>query len=233
MTGKRFTQIQRLLWAVFLGCWVCWGSSGAALATGVSDLPASPPANNHWVIDYAEVLNRPTVGRLDKTLTELARQTGYQVHLVTVNRLDYEETALSLAHKVFQRWFPTQAAQTDQAVIVLATRVAQAALEAGVDLQTVLAPDVAKSIVEDNLLIPVRADAYNQGALDAVNRLAAVLSGRPDPGPPQVADLSLEGTFASRAETEEQRGISTTLVIVLLVIATVVPMATYYWYVLR
>jgi len=62
----------------------------------------------------------------------------------------------------------------------------------------------------------------------------AVLSGQPDPGAPvfnEAFDTLSESTFASAETTEENRGNNAVLLIVLLVLATVIPMATYYWYV--
>ena len=57
----------------------------------------------------------------------------------------------------------------------------------------------------------------------------AVLSGEPDPGPPAIVDnIQVEGTFATAEETEATKSDSTTLVIFLLIGATVIPMVTYY-----
>jgi uncharacterized protein len=65
--------------------------------------------------------------------------------------------------------------------------------------------------------------------LGASDRLAAVLSGRPDPGPPTLTDnVQVEGTFATPEQTKESN--ATVWVIGFLVVATVVPMATYYFY---
>jgi uncharacterized protein len=41
------------------------------------------------------------------------------------------------------------------------------------------------------------------------------------------------GNFATIEETRKQKDFSTAVVIVLLILATVIPMVTYYWYVLR
>jgi hypothetical protein len=68
----------------------------------------------------------------------------------------------------------------------------------------------------------------NQGVLDAVNRLSLVVSGEPDPGPPEVKVVEVESNFKSAEETDVQG--SSVLVIVLLLAATIIPMATYYWY---
>lgn len=43
----------------------------------------------------------------------------------------------------------------------------------------------------------------------------------------------VEGTFATAAETRRMKDLWTGVVLVLLILATVIPMVTYYWYVLR
>lgn len=79
-------------------------------------------------------------------------------------------------------------------------------------------------------MMPLRdGNKYNQAFLDASDRLVAVISGNPDPGPPVVEEtIQTEGTFA-RAEDTDDRS-ATVIVVVLLVLATVIPMATYYFY---
>jgi uncharacterized protein len=77
----------------------------------------------------------------------------------------------------------------------------------------------------------LEGDKYNQAFLAASDRLGAVLSGKEDPGPPAFDDsFDSESTFASAEATAENRGSTTILLVVLLVLATVIPMATYFWY---
>jgi uncharacterized protein len=59
--------------------------------------------------------------------------------------------------------------------------------------------------------------------------MVAVLSGLEDPGPPEVKELNIEGTFTTAEETDDRS--ATIWTIVLLVLATVIPMVTYFWYV--
>ena len=71
---------------------------------------------------------------------------------------------------------------------------------------------------------------YNQAFLDASDRLGVILSGQPDPGPPIVQEkINTEGTFTKAEDTDQ--GSATVWVIGLLVVATIIPMATYFFYV--
>ena len=59
--------------------------------------------------------------------------------------------------------------------------------------------------------------------------MVAVLSGLEDPGPPAVKELNIEGTFTTAEDTDDRSAAIWT--IVLLILATVIPMVTYFWYV--
>ncbi|MBV8885815.1 MAG: TPM domain-containing protein, partial [Chroococcidiopsidaceae cyanobacterium CP_BM_RX_35] len=131
---------------------------------------------------------------------------------------------------LFKKWFPTPTAQANQTLLVIDTLTNGSAIRSGDAVRPLLTEDIANSVIAETLLAPLRAgDKYNQALLDASNRLVAVLSSQPDPGPPQIAEtIKTEGTFKSSEETEASN--ATIWVIGLLVAATVIPMATYYLY---
>jgi len=199
-----------------------------AHATGVSEVPK--PKAGTWIVDQAEVLSRSNEGKIATVLRDLAKETGNEVRLVTIHRLDYGETIESFTNKLFDLWFPTPEASANQTVLVLDNLTNNVALRAGETVKTKLSDDVAQSVTQETVLIPLKeGNKYNQALLGASDRLAAVLSGRPDPGPPALTDnVQVEGTFATPEETKESN--ATVWVIGFLVVATVVPMATYYFY---
>ncbi len=196
-------------------------------ATTVYDLPSQ--VSSSGVVDSADVLSRLTVGKLDKALQSLAESTGQQVHLVTIERLDYDDTIAAFTDRLFARWFPTPESQDNQTVLVLATLTNQGGIHSTAG--EALPPDIATSVAEDTLLAPLRQGGgkYNKALVDAGDRLVAVLSGQPDPGAPDVGGVDVEATFASAEETDDRN--ATVWVVVLLVVATVVPMVTYFAYV--
>lgn len=171
----------RWFWLGLLALWLWWGPLAPAWATAVTDLPPSPPATP--VLDEADVFSPSTLKQVNRTLTQLAKDTGFQVHVVSLRRLDYGETASSFGEKLFQRWFPDGGAR--QVLLTVVARTATGDLQAGSEAAARLSPATAVSIVQDTLLKPVRNNVYNQALLDTVARLQAVLSGQPDPGPPR------------------------------------------------
>ncbi|PSB23727.1 photosystem II repair protein Psb32 [Stenomitos frigidus] len=199
-----------------------------ANATGAGEVPK--PKVGTWVLDQAEILSRSNEGKIATALGDLAKQTGSEVHFVTIHRLDYGETIETFTNKLFDLWFPTQEASANQTLLVLDNLTNNVALSAGDAVKTKLSDELAESVTQETVLIPLKeGNKYNQALLGASDRLVAVLSGRPDPGPPALIDnVQVEGTFATPEQTKESN--ATIWVIGFLVVATVVPMATYYFY---
>jgi uncharacterized protein len=204
-------------------------SAAPAYATSLYEVP--PVSEETRVVDLGDIISRFNEGKLTDTLNDLADKTGQEVHFVTIRRLDYDETIESFTTKLFQQWFPTPEVGATQTLVVLDSLTNNSAIATGEKVKSLMSDETAKSVVQETMQAPLqKGDRYNQAFLDASDRLVAVLSGEPDPGPPVIVDnVKTEGTFASREETAQSNAVP--WVIGLLIAATIIPMATYYWYV--
>ena len=222
-------HLQKLVTAILLVFAVC-GLAAPAIATGLFDLPDFD-AENVWVVDTADAISNANESKLTKTLEQLADQTGQEVRMVAIRRLDYGETVDSLAESIFQDWYPSTEARTNQTLVVLDTLTNNVAIRSGASAKELLVPEISQSLVEDTIGYNIRnGNKYNQAFIDASDRLAAVLAGLEDPGPPEMDDgIQIEGTFTKAEDTDD--GSATIWVIGFLIVATIIPMATYYWYV--
>ncbi|MGK7957333.1 MAG: YgcG family protein [Crocosphaera sp.] len=200
-----------------------------AMATGIYDLPVLSSGSDTWVLDQADAISFTNENRLNGQLSKLAQQTGTEVRLIAVRRLDYGVTMEGLADDIFAKWYPSPEEQAQQVILVVDTFTNKTALRQGDETQSLLTDDIATSVVKETVAIPLRSAKYNEAFLEAGDRLVAVLSGNPDPGPPQVQSLNIESTFTSAEDTDDTS--ATIWVVVLMVLATVIPMATYFWYV--
>ncbi|MFN6562400.1 MAG: photosystem II repair protein Psb32 [Nostoc sp. ChiSLP01] len=203
-----------------------------ALATGVYQIPGLTSGNDTWVLDRGEVISRLNEGKISSAFEDLAKETGNEVRIVTIRHFDYGETAQSFTKELFEKWFPTKEAQANQTLLVLDTVTNDTAIVTGDRIKSLLTDSIAESVANETLSTPLRrGNKYNQAFIDASDRLVAVLSGKPDPGPPQITDeVQVEGTFKNAEETKAVQGSATAWVIGLLIAATVIPMATYYIY---
>lgn len=223
-------RIQRLLLPSVMVILASLLFATSASATGVYEIPTITSGEHTWVVDQAEVISRLNEGKISSTLENLANQTGNEVRIVTLRRLDYGETPESFTKALFEKWFPTKEAQANQTILMIDTVTNGAAIITGDKVKSLLPDETAVSVASETLTAPLRGgNKYNQAFLDASDRLVAVLSGEPDPGPPQIADnVQVEGTFKKAEETD--KGNATAWVIGLLIAATIIPMATYYIY---
>ena len=199
-----------------------------ALATGVYNMPNL--TSDTWIVDEADLISRFNEGRISSAFDELAKDTGNEVRIVTVRRLDYGETPESFTKDLFEKWFPSKEAQANQTLLMIDSVTNGTAIITGDKVKSTMSDDIAQSVASETVLVPLRkGNKYNQAFLDAQERLVTVLSGQPDPGPPEVADeVQVEGTFTKAEETDQ--GNATIWVVGLLIAATVIPMATYYIY---
>lgn len=201
-------------------------------ATSPSDVPDISEDNTTWVVDQAEVVSRINEGKLNDVLEDIADTTGAEMKFVVIRRLNYGETVDSFADKLFNQWYPEPEQRQDKVLLVFDTITNNVTLRVGEDLKDRLSEEIAQSVIKDTIGVPIREDnKYNEAFLNASNRLGTVLAGEPDPGPPQVQDdIQVESTFTKAEETDTEN--STVWVVGLLVVATVIPMATYFAYVL-
>ena len=225
--GKKF--LQRLL-VPLLSLFLVTGLVAApASATGVYDLP-NLSAGSTWVVDQADVISLANEGKLSNALKKLAEQTGNEVKMVAIRRLDYGETIDTFADKLFAKWFPTPEEQANQTLLVIDTLTNNSAIRTGEAIKKIVTDKIAESVASETVQVPLREGSkYNQAFLDASDRLVAVLSGQPDPGPPVVKEVNIEGTFTTAEETNDRS--ATIWVIGFLIVATIIPMVTYFWYV--
>jgi uncharacterized protein len=200
-----------------------------AYAIGVDELPDAPPVSH--VLDTAEVLSRFTEGKLTGQFDQLAANQRQDAYVVTFRGLDYEVTIDTFADALFERWFPTPEQQSNKILLVIDKTTDNTAIRTGAAVKATLPDAIADSVAHETILVPLKlGNRYNQAFGDAADRLMAVLTGQSDPGAPVIPDtVNVERNFATPEETKESN--ATIWVIALLVVSTVVPMATYYFYV--
>lgn len=198
-------------------------------ATGISDLP-NPNTEDVWVVDTADAISLSNEGKLTKTLKQLARETGQEVRMVAIRRLDYGETIDSLADEIFSSWY-SEPERANQTLLVVDTLTNNVAIRTGDAAGKLVDREIANSIANDTVGYNLRTgNKYNQAFIDSGDRLVAVLSGQEDPGPPEMVDnVQVAGTFTKAEDTK--RGSATIWIVGFLVLATIIPMATYFWYV--
>ncbi|WP_019498793.1 photosystem II repair protein Psb32 [Pseudanabaena sp. PCC 6802] len=230
---KKFllNQFKRLAIALFTLAIAFQVFTATAIAVEVYDIPELPIGDRTWVQDMAKVLSSTTEGAVRDKIDELAEKTDFQVRFLTVRRIDFGQPTQEFTDLVFDKWFATPESKTNQALIVFATEDHRTAIATGERVKAALSDAIAASITDETMLFPAKKSNYNQAAIDGINRLAAILTGEPDPGPPKVVEVDLPQSSSNFKTAEETDGSSSTIVVIgLLIAATVIPMVTYFWF---
>ena len=177
------------------------------------------------VIDEAEVFSRASRAELEAKLKSFS-DDRVDARLITVRRLDYGFSLSAFGDELLETW--NSPSGNPLLLMLIETQNKRAALIADDELQSQLPASLLTSTARTTMTIPLReGDRYRQASIDGLNRLGTVLSGGDDPGPPQVIErVTLPTNIPTRAETESSN--ATTWVIVLLILGTIIPMATWW-----
>ena len=195
----------------------------AAIAVSPAELGSTRP--DERVLDDADVFSRASRSELEARLDGLV-EDRVDARVITLRRLDYGFSLDSFGEQLIENW--TGSGQEPLLLLLLETQNKRAAIVTDNSLQTQLPPALVKSTARTTMSIPLReGDRYRQASLDGINRLAVVLGGGEDPGPPgEIIRTALPTNVPTQAETEESNAI--TWVIVLLVLGTIIPMLTWW-----
>ncbi|GCE65468.1 hypothetical protein OMCYN_01406 [cyanobiont of Ornithocercus magnificus] len=223
-------RVKRLL-PYLLSCLILLSSIiPAALAVAPQDFPTTLPTDH--VIDGAEVLSRAVRSELEARLQDLERDR-IDARLITLKRLDYGLTLTDFGDKLLKRWAITDQSlvadkQLPLLLLLIESQNKRADIVAASILEDQLPEALLKSTARTTMSQPLRnGDRYRQASLEAIQRLKIVLDGGEDPGPP--VELTREAVPTNIPTVEQTRESNAfTWVIVLLVIGTIVPMATWW-----
>ena len=196
----------------------------AAMAVAPVDFPASAPDES--VTDSAEVLSRASRSDIGARLDQL-HDEKVDARLVTLRRLDYGLSLNQFGDQLLERW-SSNASDLPLLLFLIEAQNKQAAVVADPKLSERLSKDLLTSTARTTMSQPLReGDRYRQSSLDGISRLEIVLSGGADPGPPvEVERTTLPTNIPTAEETKESNAF--TWVIVLLVVGSIVPMATWW-----
>jgi uncharacterized protein len=205
------------------------GLVSPALALSATDFP--PRAPDTHVLDEAHVLSRASSQEIERVLQTFADER-VDAKVITVNKLDYGVSLDQLGDQLLSQWGTTPSGPEgdgpSRLLLLIDAQTRSTAVVASKGLNGRLPAELLSSTADTTMALPLRsADRYRQATLDALSRLATVLQGGEDPGEPAVEEApTVVSNIPSKEETESSNAF--TWVVVLLVIGTVVPMATWW-----
>lgn len=160
-------------------------AAAAQVAAPVPAAPAPPPAPrapklvdvpvpklSARINDYANILPKSDVTRLEFKLAEHERATGQQFALLTVPTLSGVDAA-DFGFTVAQRWKLGRKDHDDGLLVLIALDEHQTDIEVGIGLTPVISDELAASVIREQIGPAFREQKYGAGLNDAFNRLIA------------------------------------------------------------
>ena len=198
----------------------------AGFALSPQDLPAQPP--DKAVLDSADVLSRAGKNEIETRLNQL-ESSKVDARVITVRKLDYGLSLTGFGEELVERWSNNNNTSERPFILFLEeTQNKQAAVVVSAELSDQLPDALLRSTARTTMSQPMRdGERFRQASMDGIERIAMVLNGGEDPGPPiQIERTALPTNVPTVEETSESNAF--TWVIVLLVVGTIVPMATWW-----
>ena len=198
----------------------------AGFALSPQDLPAQPP--DKAVLDSADVLSRAGKNEIETRLNQL-ESSKVDARVITLRKLDYGLSLTGFGEELVERWSNKDNRSERPLILFLEeTQNKQAAVVVSAELSDQLPDALLRSTARTTMSQPMRdGERFRQASMDGIERIAVVLNGGEDPGPPiQIERTALPTNVPTVEETSESNAF--TWVIVLLVVGTIVPMATWW-----
>jgi|TARA_E500000081_G_scaffold64771_1_gene67026 uncharacterized protein len=198
----------------------------AGFALSPQDLPAQPP--DEAVLDSADVLSRAGKNEIETRLNQL-ESSKVDARVITLRKLDYGLSLTGFGEELVERWSNNDNRSERPLLLFLEeTQNKQAAVVISAELSDQLPDALLRSTARTTMSQPMRdGERFRQASMDGIDRIAVVLDGGEDPGPPiEIERTTIPTNVPTVEETRESNAF--TWVIVLLVVGTIVPMATWW-----
>ena len=198
----------------------------AGFALSPQDLPAQPP--DEAVLDSADVLSRAGKNEIETRLNQL-ESSKVDARVITLRKLDYGLSLTGFGEELVERWSNNDNRSERPLLLFLEeTQNKQAAVVISAELSDQLPDALLRSTARTTMSQPMRdGERFRQASIDGIDRIAVVLDGGEDPGPPiEIERTTIPTNVPTVEETRESNAF--TWVIVLLVVGTIVPMATWW-----
>lgn len=197
-----------------------------AFAITTEDFPVARPEGH--VVDSADVLSRVSRSQIEGRLVELGNGR-LDARLITLRKLDYGVSLSNFGSSLIDRW-STNAGEKELPLLLMLidAQTKQTVVLSDSSLRSTLPDALLQSTGRTTMNKPVvGGERYQQASFDAIARLQVVLDGGDDPGPPIETFSAINQTNIPSQE-QTQNSNATLLVVVLMVVGTIVPMATWW-----
>ena len=167
-------QLQRLLKASpFTLAFVLFPFVGLAL--DVKDVPNPQQMNGTWVTDMAEILDEPTEAQLNSVISQLERQNGTEVAVVTVPETAPSASPKEFTTALFKYWGIGKKGQDNGVLLLISKGDRRVEVETGYGVEAILPDAKVGNIINTKITPRFKQGDFKGGTLAGTQALVVAL----------------------------------------------------------
>ncbi len=164
--------IKRAFWAVCL-CLTLILFPLPSSALTVKDVPNPQKGSGGWVTDMARMLSPDAEAKLNQLISELERQTGDKIAVVTVPETTPAPSSKAFATKLFNYWGTGK-----KGVLFLVSKGdRRVEIETGYNIESMLSNAQVSDIIQKEIIPQFRQGSFEEGILAGIKSLVIKLGG--------------------------------------------------------
>jgi uncharacterized protein len=172
MIGRWFF---RSIWALGFVAWL-FALSLPAWGEFAESIPNPRQVDQGWVSDTAEVLSPKAETRINQAISELQRQNGAEIAVVTIKALPNDQSAKELAIELFNAWGIGEEDADNGLLFLVAVNNRRVEVETGYGTEAVLNDARVGRILDQQVIPRFRAGEMEAGIVAGTEAFVAVLS---------------------------------------------------------
>lgn len=147
-----------------------------AFGVGVAEIPNPRQTYGGWVTDMADMLDASTETELNRKITQLERQNGSEIAIVTVPDTAPAASPKALTTELFNTWGIGKRGEDNGVLFLISKGDRRVEIETGSGLETVLPDTWVETIIRTEVIPPFKQEEYATGIMAGTDAIVEQLS---------------------------------------------------------
>jgi uncharacterized protein len=171
-------KIKRTLW-VSPFCLAIFLSPLKSQAITIPEVPNPRQVNGTWVTDMAGILDAPTEAKLNSIISQLERQNGTEIAVVTVPETAPSASPKEFATTLFNYWGIGKKGKNNGVLFLISKGDRRVEIETGYGIQAILPNAQVGNIIDTQILPRFKQGDFKGGTLAGTKALIVALDASP------------------------------------------------------
>ena len=132
-------------------------------------------SNSGWVTDMADILDRKTEKEINRLITDLEKDDGTEIAVVTVLDTAPADSPKAFATELFNYWGIGKAKLDNGVLFLISVNENRVEIETGYGIREKLSNAEVVSIMDNQIIPQYKQNEFNRGTLDGTQALITAL----------------------------------------------------------